>query len=99
MLVALVCNCAGSVPLVRRFLSDSHHPDPFSVPLYKGDEAKRYVDAHNWGDISAHIANHSAYAILVGATAQTDSDYHVWADINLRASQRITAKVIVEEFA
>lgn len=96
-LVALVCNCAGSVPLVRRFLSTSHHPSPFSVPIYKGDEAKRLAQAYP--DILAHISQYSSYAILLGTTSTPATQEYVWADINLRHSQQIKGKVIVETFA
>ena len=97
MLTALACNCSSSVPLIRQFLSSRHHPDPFSVPLLKGEEAKGWVNKHNLTQIQAHLNRHSSFAIIVG----WDNPENVhFADIALSSPQEnLKAQSIVETFA
>lgn len=96
-MVALICNCASAPNLVRQFLVSQHHPDPFSVRLYKGPEAKSFAEHNHLSDISAYLSARSSYALLVGWGSP--ENVH-WADINHNLpDQIIKAEAIVKRFA
>lgn len=96
MLVAVVCGCHGAEPLVRNFLSSHHHPDPFSVHIYKAEEGKSWVKKNNLSYIETYLDSRSTYAIIVG----WDSPENIhWADINnAHADRLLKAEVIVDKF-
>lgn len=97
MIVALTCACHSAEPLVRRFLSSQHHPDPFSVKIYKNEEAKGWIGKNNLTDISNYLRTRSSYAIIAGWGE--DKVVH-WADIqNSYPAEKIKAEAIVEKFA
>ncbi len=97
MIVALTCACHSAEPLVRRFLSSHHHPDPFSVKIYKNEEAKGWISKNNLTDISNYLRARSSYAIIAG----WGEDKRVrWADIQSSyPAEKIKAEAIVEKFA
>ena len=97
MIIFLACSCHNSDSLVRRFLSSNHHPDPFSVKIYKAEEAKGWANKNNITDLQNYLANRSSYAIVVGWGE--DKRIH-WADIqNSYPAEKIKAQAIVEKFA
>ena len=97
MLVALSCACHSAEPLIRRFLTSMHHPDPFSVKIYKAEEAKGWVSKNNLTDIENYLKTRSSYALIAGWGP--DKRVH-WADIqNSYPAEKIKAQAIVEKFA
>lgn len=97
MLVALICNCHSAPGLVRQFLASQHHPDPFSVRLYRGEEARAFASKHGLEDILGYLKNRSSYAILLGWSK--DSSVLSWADINhSNPHEIIKAETIVARF-
>lgn len=97
MIIGLICSCHNSTSVIRNFLSSHGHPDPFSVKLYKGEEAKAWVNKNNISDIQNYLAMHSSFAILVGWGE--NKQIH-WADINSNyLPERIKGEAIVERFA
>lgn len=96
-LVVLACNCANSLPMARSFLSSHHHPNPFSVPVYRGEEAKGWAKKNNLSDISAYLSKQSSYVIFAG----WDKSKRVfWADINLPSpKESIKADSLISRFA
>lgn len=97
MIIALTCSCHGAEPLVRRFLSSQHHPDPFSVKIYKAEEAKGWASKNNLTDIENYLKTRSSYALIAGWGP--DKKVH-WADIqNSYPTEKIKAQAIVEKFA
>lgn len=97
MIIALSCACHSAEPLIRRFLSSHHHPDPFSVKIYKAEEAKSWVNKNNITDIQNYLKTRSSYALIVGWGE--NKQIH-WADIqNSYPPEKIKAQAIVEKFA
>lgn len=97
MIIALTCACHSAEPLVRRFLSSMHHPNPFDVKIYKAEEARGWVNKNNITDIANYLKTRSSYALIVGWGK--DKKVH-WADIqNSYPAEKIKAEAIVEKFA
>ena len=97
MIIFLSCACHSAEPLIRRFLTSMHHPAPFSVKIYKDEEAKGWVRKHELTDIDNFLRTRSSYAIIVGWGA--DKRIH-WADIqNSYPAEKIKAQAIAEKFA
>lgn len=96
-LVGLVCNCSSAEPLIRQSLKAWGHPNPFAVRLYRGDEAKAFVNKNNLSDLIDHLNRFSSYCIVVG---WGDDKVVHWADLNLPSVDAQTkAELIVETFA
>lgn len=96
-LVGLVCNCSSAEPLIRQSLRAWGHPDPFAVRLYRGDEAKAFVNKNHLNDLIAHLNRNSSYAIVMG---WGDDKVVHWADLNYPSvASTADAKIIVETFA
>lgn len=96
-LVTLACNCASAEPLLRKSLASWGHPNPFAVRMYKGDEAKAWVNKNQLNDLILYLGKHNSYAIVCGWGE--NKQVH-WSDINLPSVDgKIKAKLIVETFA
>lgn len=96
MILGLSCNCHAAPGLFRQFLFGGKVPNYMKVPLFKGEEAKAWVEKNNLPKIRSYIENHSSYVIVVGWTSKKDLD---WVDINNADSERqIRAEMLLERF-
>lgn len=97
MIVALACNCHNSIPMIRSFLSSHHYPNPFSVTVYQGEEAKGWANKNSLTDISTYISKQSSYVIFAGWDKREKKVF--WADINLPSpKESIKAESIISRF-